>query len=143
MLKRMCKLLLCGIVLFSMQMMALEKQYHDELKLELQGVQYSSATSNVDKQSSDQENEGGEDADLPDPEQIAEDNANLPLVVMSRNKKKLYEAMQVIYLLCYSIRDGAWIFRNSLVINIYSSDFAFIFYTNNGFYCVLMKYMYA
>ncbi|KAG6583585.1 Pescadillo-like protein [Cucurbita argyrosperma subsp. argyrosperma] len=77
------------------KMMALEKQYHDELKLELQGVQYSSATSNVDKQSSDQENEGGEDADLPDPEQIAEDNANLPLVVMSVNKKKLYEAMQI------------------------------------------------
>lgn len=82
-------------------MMALEKQYHDELQLELQGIQNSSAISKVDKQSSDQ------DSDLPDHEQIAQDHANLSKVMMSRNKKKLYEAMQVIYLLCYSICDSA------------------------------------
>lgn len=78
-----------------MQMMAHEKQYHDELKMELQGVQYSAAISKVDKQSSDQESEGGEDSALPD-QQIADDNANLSKVVMSRKKRKLYEAMQVI-----------------------------------------------
>lgn len=84
----------CGFVFFPMQMMALEKQYHDELKLELQGVK-PSAISNVDKQLPDQQSEGREDSNLPDYQQIAEDTDNLSKVMMSRKKKSLYEAMQV------------------------------------------------
>ncbi|CAK9312004.1 unnamed protein product [Citrullus colocynthis] len=76
------------------KMMALEKQYHDELKLELQGVK-PSAMSNVDKQLPDQESKGGEDSNLPDYRQIAEDTDNLSKVMMSRKKKSLYEAMQI------------------------------------------------
>lgn len=78
-----------------MQMMALEKEYHDELKLELQGGKYPSAISKLDKQLPDQENEGGEDTNLPDYQQMAEDTDNLSKVMMSRKKKNLYEAMQV------------------------------------------------
>ena len=83
-----------------MQMMALEKQYHDELKLEIEGRQYHSAISKVDKQSSGEESEGGEDSNLPDYQQIAEDNSNLSLVLMSRNIRGIYKATQVIYLIC-------------------------------------------
>ncbi|XP_008462522.2 pescadillo homolog [Cucumis melo] len=77
------------------KMMALEKEYHDELKLELQGGKYPSAISKLDKQLPDQENEGGEDTNLPDYQQMAEDTDNLSKVMMSRKKKNLYEAMQI------------------------------------------------
>ena len=76
-----------------MQMSILEKQYHDELKMELQGVQYPSV-SNANKQNSTDDTEDGEEP-LPDLQQVAEDAANMSKVVMSRKKRKLYEAMQV------------------------------------------------
>ncbi|KAA8530201.1 hypothetical protein F0562_004910 [Nyssa sinensis] len=75
------------------KMSILQKQYHDELKMELQGVQYSSV-SNVNKQKSAEDAEAQEDS-LPDMQQIVEDNANLSKVVMSRKKRRLYEAMQI------------------------------------------------
>ncbi|XP_038876519.1 pescadillo homolog isoform X1 [Benincasa hispida] len=72
------------------KMMALDKQYHDELKLELQGAQYPLAISKVDKQLSDEDY-----FDLPDYQQIAEDNANLSMVLMPRKKRGLYKAMKI------------------------------------------------
>ena len=75
-------------------MLALEKQYHNELQLELQGVQYSSSVSNVNKRSSVEDTEAGEES-LPDMQQIAEDSTTMSKVVMSRKKRRLYEAMQV------------------------------------------------
>lgn len=73
-------------------MKALEKQYHDELKMELQRVPYSSSTS---KQISVDETEAGEET-LPDIQQIAEDAANMSKIIMPRKKRGLYEAIQVI-----------------------------------------------
>ncbi|EXC20337.1 Pescadillo-like protein [Morus notabilis] len=73
------------------KIMTLEKQYHDELKMELQGVSYSSSTS---KQVSVEETEVREES-LPDAEQIAQDTANMSKVVMSRKKRRLYEAIEI------------------------------------------------
>ncbi|KAA8548142.1 hypothetical protein F0562_004597 [Nyssa sinensis] len=74
-------------------MSILQKQYHDKLKMELQCVQYS-PVSNVNKQTSAEDAEAREDS-LPDMQQIAEDSANMSKVVMSRKKRRLYEAMQI------------------------------------------------
>lgn len=87
-------------------MLALENQYHNELQLELQGVQYSSSVSNMNKQSSVEDAEAWEES-LPNMQQIAEDTTTMSKVVMSRKKRRLYEAMQVtlltpIMLLYYS-----------------------------------------
>lgn len=71
-----------------MQMMALEKQYHDELKKELEGVPYSN------KRSSVAETEDGEEP-VVDLQQVAEDAANMSKVVMSRKKRGLLEAIEV------------------------------------------------
>ncbi|XP_038876520.1 pescadillo homolog isoform X2 [Benincasa hispida] len=67
-----------------------KQKYHDELKLELQGAQYPLAISKVDKQLSDEDY-----FDLPDYQQIAEDNANLSMVLMPRKKRGLYKAMKI------------------------------------------------
>lgn len=75
-------------------MLALEKQYHNELQLELQGVQYSSSVSNVNKRSSAEDTKAGEQS-VPNMLQIAEDSTTMSKVVMSRKKRRLYEAMQV------------------------------------------------
>ncbi|CAK9161765.1 unnamed protein product [Ilex paraguariensis] len=75
------------------KMSILQKQYHDELKIELQGVQYSSV-SNATKQNSVEDTEAGGES-LPDFQQIAEDAANISKVVMPRKKRRLYEAMQI------------------------------------------------
>ncbi|CBI34871.3 hypothetical protein VitviT2T_022402 [Vitis vinifera] len=76
------------------KMLALENQYHNELQLELQGVQYSSSVSNMNKQSSVEDTEAWEES-LPDMQQIAEDTTTMSKVVMSRKKRRLYEAMQI------------------------------------------------
>lgn len=76
------------------KMLALENQYHNELQLELQGVQYSSSVSNMNKQSSVEDAEAWEES-LPNMQQIAEDTTTMSKVVMSRKKRRLYEAMQI------------------------------------------------
>lgn len=75
------------------KMMTLEKQYHDELKLELDGINYSSSTSDGNKQKSDEGMETGEDS-LPDMQQISNDTADMSKLLMSRKKRGLYEAMK-------------------------------------------------
>ncbi|CAK9179655.1 unnamed protein product [Ilex paraguariensis] len=74
-------------------MSILQKQYHDELKIELQDVQCSSV-SNATKQNSVEDTEAGGES-LPDFQQIAQDAANISKMVMPRKKRRLYEAMQV------------------------------------------------
>ncbi|CAK9167542.1 unnamed protein product [Ilex paraguariensis] len=87
-----CKNIFKNIKLFlSHEMSILEKQYHDELKIELQGVQYSSV-SNTSKQNSVDDTEAGGES-LPDLQQIAEDAASISKVVTSRKKRRLYEAI--------------------------------------------------
>ncbi|XP_010251101.1 PREDICTED: pescadillo homolog [Nelumbo nucifera] len=77
------------------KMAMLEKQYHNELKMELQGVPYSSSVSNDNTESAVNDTEGREES-LPDPDQIAKDSSSsMSMVVMSRKKRKLYEAMQI------------------------------------------------
>ncbi|KAI4385532.1 hypothetical protein MLD38_003546 [Melastoma candidum] len=75
------------------KMMNLEKQYHEELRTELAGVQTPALATSTSSRISP-ENDGGEDSD-PDTQQTANDDANMPLVMMSRKKRKLYEAMEI------------------------------------------------
>lgn len=72
--------------------MLLEKQYHDELNMELQGITYSSSIKNP---AASTEIVDSKDDKAIDPEQVAEDARNLSKVSMSRKKRKLYEAMQI------------------------------------------------
>ncbi|XP_073270691.1 pescadillo homolog isoform X1 [Primulina huaijiensis] len=72
------------------KMAILEKQYHNELKLELQGVQYSVVVPN--------EVEGKNDAEgeiAPDINQIAADEANMSKLLMSRKLRKIHDAMEI------------------------------------------------
>ncbi|KAJ0966309.1 hypothetical protein J5N97_027447 [Dioscorea zingiberensis] len=69
----------------------LEKQYHDELNMELKGIKYS--TSMLNKGSSE-DNVVEEDI-TPNIEQIAEDDQSRSKISMSRKKRKIYEAMQI------------------------------------------------
>lgn len=75
------------------KMSFLQKQYLDELKMELNGVQYS-AGSSANKQNSAEETKAGEES-LPESQQDADDAANLSTVLMSRKKRKLLEAMEI------------------------------------------------
>ncbi|KAK6913075.1 BRCT domain [Dillenia turbinata] len=75
------------------KMKALEKQYHDELKMELQGVGYSSIPSDKD-QNTIEDAEAKEESG-PDPNQIADDAASMAKVAMPRKKRRLYEAIQI------------------------------------------------
>lgn len=77
-----------------LQMKMLEQQYHDELKKELQGAAYTPMGSNVDEQTSAGEIKNGEES-TSNIKQNVEDSANMPLVMMSRRKRKLLEAVQV------------------------------------------------
>lgn len=70
-----------------------QNRYLDELKMEVEGVQNSSTPSD-NKQSSSKETEAREESE-PDLEQIVEDYANMSKTVMSRRKRKIYEAMQI------------------------------------------------
>ncbi|XP_058088298.1 pescadillo homolog [Magnolia sinica] len=76
------------------KMSILEKQYHDELKKELQGVTYSATLSNKNTESLAEDAEAKVDS-LLDPEQVVEDTRNMSKVLMPRKKRKLYEAMQI------------------------------------------------
>ncbi|KAK4437691.1 Pescadillo [Sesamum alatum] len=70
------------------KMSMLEKQYHEELKLELQGAEYSALSSDIE----------GRDAEadtIPDLQQLAKDADNMSKVVMPRKKRKLLEAMEI------------------------------------------------
>lgn len=94
-----------------------QNRYLDELKMEVEGVQNSSTPSD-NKQSSSKETEAREESE-PDLEQIVEDYANMSKTVMSRRKRKIYEAMQVTllvkqFLLFYSKKEcmslSLWIY---------------------------------
>ncbi|KAK1303771.1 hypothetical protein QJS10_CPB11g01781 [Acorus calamus] len=76
------------------QMSILEKQYHDELEMELKGIPYSASISNKNSQNSAEDAEPKEEA-IVDADQIENDARNLSKSVMSREKRKLYEAMQI------------------------------------------------
>jgi pescadillo protein len=75
-----------------MQMLIEQKQYLNELKLEVDGVQYSSTASD-NKQSSSKKTEARESE--PDLQQIVQDHANMSTVLMSRRMKGILEAIEV------------------------------------------------
>lgn len=87
-------------------MSVLQKQYHDELKMELNGTQQSSV-SNVskEKKSTEEETEedGREEEPVTDLKQGIDDANNMSMVLMSRKKKRLLEAMQVTFFLFFGI----------------------------------------
>ncbi|CAD5165938.1 unnamed protein product [Musa acuminata subsp. malaccensis] len=66
----------------------LEKQYHDELNMELQGITYSTSLSNKNLQSSVENVKENTMTTL-------EESEDLSKVSMSRKKRKLYEAMKI------------------------------------------------
>lgn len=70
-------------------MATLEKQYHEELKMEITGTA-------VDAAPVEEEGEEGEEED-PDAviKQMAKDNDTISISTMSNKKRKLYEAMKV------------------------------------------------
>ncbi|OMO69358.1 hypothetical protein COLO4_29105 [Corchorus olitorius] len=70
------------------QMMLLEKQYHDELKMELQGV------SSINKQTSAEDIESKEES-LPDVQQSAMDSEDPSTLMMSRKKRGLAKAIEM------------------------------------------------
>ncbi|KAL6003252.1 hypothetical protein ACLOJK_023475 [Asimina triloba] len=78
----------------SMPMAMLEKQYHEELKMELQGISYSETLSNKNLQSSVEDPDAKVDSH-PDLEQVVEDAEKMSKVLMSRKKKGIYEAIQI------------------------------------------------
>ncbi|XP_041009178.1 pescadillo homolog [Juglans microcarpa x Juglans regia] len=69
-----------------------QNRYLDELKVEVDGLQ-SSSTGQDNKQTS-KEMEAREESE-PDIHRIVQDHSNMSKVVMSRNKRKLYEAMEI------------------------------------------------
>ncbi|URE39892.1 Pescadillo N-terminus [Musa troglodytarum] len=71
----------------------LEKQYHDELNMELQGITYSTSLSNKNLQSSAENVKE-------DTVTTLEESEDLSKVSMSRKKRKLYEAMKISYGFC-------------------------------------------
>lgn len=75
-----------------MQVSALEKQYHEELKRELQGTQHSTIS-----------NDNNVNTELvPDLQQIAKDADSMSKMVMSRKRRNVLEAAEVtsLILLC-------------------------------------------
>ncbi|KAJ0260947.1 Pescadillo [Hirschfeldia incana] len=66
-----------------------EKQYHEELKKELTGSAADDVAAPVVKEGE------GEESSVPDAAQIAQDTADMPTLMMSRNKRKLYDAMKI------------------------------------------------
>ena len=67
-------------------MAAQEKQYHEELKMEINGSKDVVAPVLA---------EGEGEESVPDAMQIAQEDADMPKVLMSRKKRKLYDAMKV------------------------------------------------
>jgi pescadillo protein len=93
-------------------MEALKEEYFDGLKAELKGVLPSSSTSNVDNQISAKVTEDREESG-PDYEQIAKDKEEMELLLISKKKKGLYEAMKVNWLLlkyylCCAVLHSIW-----------------------------------
>ncbi|KAM7509172.1 hypothetical protein LguiA_019625 [Lonicera macranthoides] len=77
------------------KMSALQKQYHDELKMELKGTQHSSF-SNVSKaKSSAEETEAGGEEPFPNLKQVAEDYTNMSKVLMSHKKRRILDAITI------------------------------------------------
>ncbi|KAL8253127.1 hypothetical protein R6Q59_036820 [Mikania micrantha] len=69
-------------------MMIHERQYHQELKKEMEGMQYTSVP--------ESSNNGEEDTDdISHPEQLVQDDENMIKVSMSRKKRRLYEAIKI------------------------------------------------
>lgn len=75
--------------------MKLEKQYHDELNMELQGISYSESLSKKNTESGNAGEEERPEDGVETEEMAATDATSMSKVVMSRKKRKLYEAMQV------------------------------------------------
>ncbi|KVG91779.1 hypothetical protein Ccrd_026109 [Cynara cardunculus var. scolymus] len=71
------------------KMSILQEQYHQELKMEVEGTQYTSLpTTEIKKKIA-------EDTDDNALQQFAEDDDNMSKVAMSRKKRRLYEAMKI------------------------------------------------
>lgn len=77
-----------------MQMSALEKQYHEELKREFQGAEYSTISNEREKDVPKDNNDANTES-VPDEQQIAKDADNMSKMVMSRKRRNILEAAEV------------------------------------------------
>lgn len=87
-------LMVCFAVNTELQLKALQEKYFEGLKEEIKGVPASSSISKTDNQISAKSTEDREESD-PDYEQIARDNDERHLKLMTKKKRGLYEAMKV------------------------------------------------
>lgn len=76
-------------------MSILQKQYHDELKKELGSTQISAASGGNKDSVSEDIDTGGDS--LPDIRQISKDADSMSDVLMPRKKRKLLDAMKVMF----------------------------------------------
>lgn len=85
------KMLLNVYIFWWFQMALLEKQYHQELEKEMQGMQ-----DTPDLNADEIKNDGEEKTDdTPAPQPLINDDENMSMVSMSRKKRRLVEAMMV------------------------------------------------
>ena len=78
-----------------MQMAIDEKQFHQELKMEMKGMQQTADTSEIKKTGEE------DDADDASPKQVINDDEDMAMLTMSRKKRGLYNAIQVSFRLCH------------------------------------------
>nr|GMC87786.1 pescadillo homolog [Ipomoea batatas] len=76
------------------KMSALEKQYHEELKREFQGVEYSTISNEREKDAPKDNNDANTES-VPDEQQIAKDADNMSKMVMSRKRRNILEAAEI------------------------------------------------
>lgn len=78
----------------------LEKQYHDELKMEIDGTTFSNLSNKKPDKSPDTMDKDDTKSDHEDEKKQAEkDNDDISTALMSRKKRGLYRAMEV-HVLC-------------------------------------------
>jgi len=79
----------------------LEKQYHDELKMEIDGVAFSSLSNKEGDKSPDAKDDTQSDREEDASKQEEKDDDDIGTALMSRKQRGLYKAMKVcvLYLL--------------------------------------------
>jgi pescadillo protein len=90
----------------------LEKQYHDELKMEIDGITFSNLSNKKVDKSPDTMDKDDTNSDHEEDEkkQAQRDSADISKALMSRKKLGLYEAMEVCVLKSYVLHHVLTIF---------------------------------
>lgn len=81
----------------------LEKQYHDELKMEIDGVAFSSLSNKEGDKSPDAKDDTQSDREEDASKQEEKDDDDIGTALMSRKQRGLYKAMKVCVLLSFAV----------------------------------------